>query len=535
MKKTIITIILIFAALVLFTGCDAILNAAYPEYDPESGDLGSNSIVVYLEIDNSMDVSSNPIRIAVVPMWKNSEDQWVLNFDYALIQDFWYMHQVNMEFSWLGNNAYRVFAWHDTNNNGIPGYDEPSMQMEWFDNSSYQSGDIFDFRWNEDQGTTFNTSSWIDQYSRMETRFIDRFQEAWNYTDDSGDTWTDASFWIGGPDFINASSAYSEWYNINPNSLSVYDMSYFEWKLLSYDRSTTIISGDSYPQTSFDWNSNGFNIDFNSYELSNWLYDGTTLILVVRAEFTDPNSTTGDPVSWKEEMYINITNEDPGFDIYGPDTIMKTTGQGSYWFDLSPRSSKTIQSVRWNIYDDYWNSVGYNGNWDWVTASNPYSFEVDFDNLYWNLGETYWTDMWGLNIEVEVTYYDNSTWIESRWIELKEASTTSQFYDLLTQLNLGSSYAYDYIDLYFYHVDTTYGYYNWFDSAYGTLDSNGVWNFSRWDVYDETGYDQVVEVYLSDDYGYYSGYYEFTITDGVIYSGSYTEYVYDYSFTMDYY
>jgi len=132
-----------------FTGCDAILEAFYPEFRTNfgGGGDGGNNITIFVEVIPGTDVEGDP-QIAVLV-----EDRWSgERITDAFVWPFWNWNQdgklfftANVELFGIPGDAdnprdYRVVAWLENTidgsgnwiANGSPDYDEPLRDAEWF-------------------------------------------------------------------------------------------------------------------------------------------------------------------------------------------------------------------------------------------------------------------------------------------------------------------------------------------------------------------------------------------------------------------
>jgi hypothetical protein len=123
MKKR-IQIILTSLLLLLLAGCDDVLNSVYPSFDPDASQefFGSNSIDATLDIDTfGIDVYNESIKLILAPMHEGEIDfgaMWTI--------DYWGQAPIYNYFDMLPNNAYRIFAYQDKNDDGRPNFNEPA-------------------------------------------------------------------------------------------------------------------------------------------------------------------------------------------------------------------------------------------------------------------------------------------------------------------------------------------------------------------------------------------------------------------------
>ncbi|MCD6120513.1 MAG: hypothetical protein J7K04_01590 [Spirochaetales bacterium] len=125
MKKIIIISILAVSVIFLFSGCDAILEAMFPDETGHGDKSGNNSITINVDIDKG------------IPGWQDSE-VWVElvgvngNDYYNTRHDFaWDDGNINnpahidLNFDFLPDGDYNANVWLDKNGNGYADNDEP--------------------------------------------------------------------------------------------------------------------------------------------------------------------------------------------------------------------------------------------------------------------------------------------------------------------------------------------------------------------------------------------------------------------------
>jgi hypothetical protein len=173
--------LILLAAIVGLGSCDAILNAVYPEFDPENGSGGLGSNMVHVNIDLAEGINmTGPVIVSLVPM-RQEGSQWILKLDQAWKQDFWALGHIEYDFRGLSNGAYRVFVWVDNNNNRNPEPDEASALVLGVGQYG-QTFEMFDFR--TSQGNMrLDGSVWMMNETRMPYEWLTKFNQGTSITD----------------------------------------------------------------------------------------------------------------------------------------------------------------------------------------------------------------------------------------------------------------------------------------------------------------------------------------------------------------
>jgi hypothetical protein len=152
--------------LFVFTGCDEILEALYPEFTiGEEGVEGEEAVKVEVWLDYSIryntpeyfdSIDPSPVKVKLVPFQMIGQDQWYIDWGANSPEQELYKEQFDQSddqdtakalFFNPGYSIYRAIVWFDLNNDGQIGYDEPSMQAVdehgnvQFDLTYYRPGD----------------------------------------------------------------------------------------------------------------------------------------------------------------------------------------------------------------------------------------------------------------------------------------------------------------------------------------------------------------------------------------------------------
>jgi hypothetical protein len=484
MKRITFLLGILILALFSFSSCDAILDALYP--------MGTRTIIVEMDIDGNMDVHSQPIVLAVIPMFEKDPGMWAIEAEKIARKKFWGEHHIFWEFQALGDMAFRVIAFSDNNDDGRPGFDEPSISLNWQD--EWGGGDVFDFRW-DDAPDELWAFGFLSDYNKIDPWLIDKLQG-----EGGGGEFVDNSFHIEGPPVIVTTNLQWEYFNIaiHNDKLQVQELN---WAIM-YEDNSGMRQHVSFTQTE-PANTNtivdgtrSFGVNFNSTTPNMSTIQSSArpdIIVQVEVIYTDG-------ASWTEEMWLPVMLTDPSFNINGPGMIDKAN-PGTHWFDIAPNDwNKTVSSIQFRLIDEHWNSVGYDGNYNWVHVTGTSGMDVDFNRVNPSLTEPHWDHMHWLNIEVEVAYNDGARWMSSHGIELMGGGDGGgdTWYDLEVNLDL-PSYPSAYYEVYLYDAE----YYDWLGDNMGFTDSFGNLTTVHFgNIFDPVGKDQIVEVYIDvdDDY-----------------------------------
>ncbi|QEN06139.1 hypothetical protein EW093_16075 [Thiospirochaeta perfilievii] len=214
MKQKLI-IILTSIVILLFTGCDAILNSAYPEYDLSAGEeFVNNEIRVNLDVPIALTYDSNPIKVMLIPVYGGTYD-----IHNTRVKSFYNYSYINTYFDFLGKETYSVIVFHDVNNNDKPDTGERGILLR----DSFNK-DVFDFRSYNESTTLFGTENFTDS-SLLSPAITNAFE---NNT-------IDYSFNISGPDYLSYSGdadGNSRFY-ITPNNSNLAVES-IEWQITDH-------------------------------------------------------------------------------------------------------------------------------------------------------------------------------------------------------------------------------------------------------------------------------------------------------------
>lgn len=249
MKRNLIIFTIICLSLILFTGCDEILEAFYPEFGQ-----ANNEILITVDIDNSIEIGiETPIMVAIVPFDGN------LIIDRMWAQDHYDRH-IEADFYPLpGETAYKVLVWRDANNNGKPDQDEPSIQVMHGD--GWYIDDLFDFRTKPGEEAPpdyIEASAVLNNWDKMDFAILQQFANYVPDGSDDGGEFIDLSFQIEGPFTISKGNAPNDSiYKIRPASdatiIDVYG------GMLSPDNQEIAFS-----ESSYDGGRKEIHINFNS-------------------------------------------------------------------------------------------------------------------------------------------------------------------------------------------------------------------------------------------------------------------------------
>lgn len=213
MKRNLIIFAIICLSLILFTGCDEILEAFYPEFGK-----ANNEIYIIVDIGESISIGIEepPIMVAIIPI-----EDGQLAIDRMWAQDHYDRH-IEADFYPLpGGNAYKVLVWQDANNNGKPDQEEPSIQVMHGD--GWYMDDLFDFRNpdREDYEEYIEANAYLNNWDKIDYAIIQQFDNFVPDAEGGGEVgeYTDFSFQIEGPFTISKESAPTDAiYKIRPAS-----------------------------------------------------------------------------------------------------------------------------------------------------------------------------------------------------------------------------------------------------------------------------------------------------------------------------
>ncbi|OQY39627.1 MAG: hypothetical protein B6229_03465, partial [Spirochaetaceae bacterium 4572_7] len=169
-KRINLTIIAIF--LLLFSGCDAVLNGMYPEYDTSKFDSDKFDITIDLNVENIKVNYDTNIKIALVPL--TDDGMHIADINNIWFNDFWDTNYIHYAYEYLNKQKYLVFAFIDRDGNGRPGFDEPSITLKHYTN--YGEEEIFDFSYSEGE-ITLKAEGTIRDYIGIDRKWLDEFNQ----------------------------------------------------------------------------------------------------------------------------------------------------------------------------------------------------------------------------------------------------------------------------------------------------------------------------------------------------------------------
>lgn len=501
MKNKLVFSIILFS-LLLFVSCDLILNTLYPSFNPNSAtateNFGSYSIRAELEIDQYVDVHKDPIKIALVPMYENN-NRWEVDFDSIWTVDFWGNNYIEFKFDNLPPGAFRLFAFQDQNNDGKPNFNEPSTTL--VQEEGFFSNDLFDYR-DEPHQKEYIARGYLGAFPAIEKQWLEKFNE----NADQGD-YQDRSFFIEGPMILLKSELKSEVYRIKFNEENITFQS-IKWHVIDERNNTEVVFSNIDNNKVY---TNEFWIDFTNM-ISIDLSDPTiNLILRVEVDF-------GNNFIANQEIWLQLSDKDPRFDIFGPDRIDRTTDQFNILnYSIMTRGDFEVDFIEWRIVNDWWEDVFYNGS----TAFNPLSFGttnilLDLNKLDPKINSPWWDQFQRMHIEVHIRYKGINgepgiEWWESRPIEFQTLGSGTN-YSIEGEINL-TTYANRYIYFYIFDSETDFDDPNIDPNPLVVeerwLDDFGYTNFSM-NVFDPENKDQILIILINlnptQDLGYYNDY-----------------------------
>ena len=230
MKQKIL-LILTSIVVLLFTGCDAILNAAYPTYDPENGDnFGDNKIYVDLEVNTAVAYGGYPVMLMIAPVYDSGSDVYI-DTGSAYTTEFSNKQNIYTYFTNLENNTYIVLAFQDTNYNGKPDSTENGLVLYDADNES----NIFNLK-SYTSSTTLTATGTFYAINSIDNNITSQFVDPTN----------DLTFYYSAPSYLSyTGDAYSsDSYYFYPNDASL-EIDYIEWKITDHEGLTCEYDGSS--------------------------------------------------------------------------------------------------------------------------------------------------------------------------------------------------------------------------------------------------------------------------------------------------
>jgi len=151
MKKTKLFGSIAILVVLTLSGCDAILEAFYPEFGENFGGSGGNNIRVFVEVKPGIDPGDPQIAVLL----ENRQTDEVSHIQ--TVWPFWNWDEsgdlfltANVEIFNVPDGEYRVVAWlerttGDNAYNGFPDSDEPQREAEWYPPGSSEPTNSFYF------------------------------------------------------------------------------------------------------------------------------------------------------------------------------------------------------------------------------------------------------------------------------------------------------------------------------------------------------------------------------------------------------
>jgi len=514
MKRSIfLTGIILLVAILTLSSCDFLLNAIYPEFDPDNPDIqfGKNSVKISVNISTDIDVNANPLKIALVPLVQKVDPtsgeeipgQYELKIDEAWIQTYWSLNTVDYTFTDLPNKAYRVFTWIETEaDDNKPGTSEPSAIVLVSDRGPGAANDIFDFR-QVTQPLSLEASAFLDSYSRLDYIWI----EQWN----PNTTVVDNNFSIMGPYTIDRSDPPYNYINLSPNDpVNTISTAYVR------------ILDDMYYPVNYNSNSNfqqvystpgefSFGIDFRN--LSPALSDSTwddnyNLIIQVIVNYT--NGTT-----YQNELWVGLYNSSSStgtyYDLYINPSFSTAAPYGyMYVYVTDHTDGTTIASNSVYLDGDGYYPFAFYSIYD--PTNRDQDIQIYVYDMYWNYVGFYSHTLAGATSGTITRYVDNSGTFSD--------TAPSGYYNLSVYTSFSSTAPWGYA--YVYVVDMASGGTIVSNSAY--LDQYGYYPFNFYGIFDPAGSDQQILVYLYDYNWNYIGFYTQNLTGNLTSSHAFTVY-----------
>lgn len=418
MKKSLVVVVSLIAAFTLFTGCDAILEEFYPEFKGENA-FGDKEIKVEVELSLEFSAGSKNIVIAVVPIVQDDQGNPKIDFEGIWIQSRWDPEAFFIQsFSPIKEGAYRVFVFYDVNDDGQPGWDEPSTEGSYIPAGRLEEKFLVDLR--DTSETTISVQAYLSSRDRMDVKFLEAF---------APDTQAaDYSVRLEGPDAINKNAPPAFQYFINRNDPDNTEaITEVKWGLEKLDRSAISVTDATASPTP------GAQLEFfvNFGSASPALSTITDNAIYVWTEVKYGNGEM-----WFTELRVNLTTADYGFAIQGPETLDKNAPHKVSYFVVPNDPNMTITEIWWEIYTPHYDPVDFSiTSPNTITAptldpfDNKYKWMIDIDFASFNpapLTNYPYDEMF---IEVEVEYGDaNSTiWFEGRRIQFASEATVDTY------------------------------------------------------------------------------------------------------------
>ena len=292
-KRIHLTIIAIF--LLLFSGCDAVLNGIYPEYDTSSYGNDKFNIDVNLNVDQIKVNYDTNIKVALVPI--TNDGMHIVDINNIWFYDFWNTSYINFAFDYLDKQKYMVFAFIDRDGNNRPGFDEPSITLKHYTN--YGEEETFDFSYSEGE-IILKAEGTIRDYVGIDGYWLDEFNKGVVNND-----YIDLTFSVDGIDDNNGDDIYRyenanpAVYYINPNDSNIF-INYFDWSVSDDNWNPITYKGSTNEETVYIYNyyDNFLSIDIGQLDIPE---NVNGIYIKVHVKYTDGHD------AWFDR-YVNISN-----------------------------------------------------------------------------------------------------------------------------------------------------------------------------------------------------------------------------------
>lgn len=531
-SQTLLMVVLAALAIASLSGCDAILETVYPAFgDTVSDDgtttgpsfqMGSHEIEAYLSVAEAAQNADAEVRLALVPI-RQEPDGWSPDFAGVWLQSFWRPTEIEAYFGPLPSAQFRLFAWHDANNDEMLQPEEPATSMYWFDDSGQQRK-VFDFT-RFDDPTVLVAEGWLDEGSRLDYDVLQQLVASYGDAGDPTDIGADLGFSIEGPRLVLSvgDALPVEWFTAVPNAPDpdVRVVSHVEWELLWDDelRSPVIGVDDAPLSGSNETYSDGvgtrsareFEVPFN--EILPPIPETGWFVLRAEVVYVNPNDHAEEVGRVREEAYLQLTAEDLGFEVNGPWNVWieDPASPPDPQYDVVPNDGmRTVSSVWWNLIRDTGDVVGFtmpdgSVGWDWMETSPAGStaIVVPLSGADVPLTDPWWTEGEFI-LQVEVQYDDGGFWYQERFIRFEvndpdsDPGTTGAEYTITFDVDVtGQSWFNpgDDMEMSVYVYDNT----DWTDLVQATyLVTQSTFQVTMPAVYDPPGLDQWIDIYFDN-------------------------------------